>query len=88
MDKAIVSQAGGLQGCKSNISSPAAVVLGLAIAPVHIKPINLEKYWNRKLIGSTYPKWKTGIVMEQIKLKLGSEFRNCGSYCNERTTTS
>jgi len=22
--------------------------------------------------------------MEQIKLKLGSEFRNCGSYCNEQ----
>jgi len=36
---------------------------------VHIKPINLEKYPQESQTDweHLYPKWKTGIVMEQIK---------------------
>jgi len=61
-------QAGGLQGCKSNISSPAAVVLGLAIAPRFISNRLTWKVPSRNQTDwELISKWKTGIVMEQIK---------------------
>jgi len=37
-------QAGGLQGCKSNIQPSRSSVGSSDRSTVHIKPINLEKY--------------------------------------------